>query len=474
MKMTYKIIALLLIAGRSFAQDKLLFIDNINIVDVVSGKIIKEATVEISGNRIKSINSKNIRNQHTTVIDAKGKYLIPGLWDMHTHSLRKERLGYFFPLFIANGVTGIRDMASDMDLADILKLRSEIEESNILGPRLGAVTGKILDGPPRPDTTMFTYPADTTAAKQMVQSYKRQKADFIKVYNMLAKDIYLAIASESKNSNIHFTGHVPFSVTAAEASEIGQRSIEHLSDILISVATNEFELRNELAASKSINAIQSSNMRMEINFKAAQSYNREKALALFSTFVRNETWQCPTLRNLQIVTTHADVNSLMNDPRVKYFPASVRENWKRILSLRITGDSTQRAVFFQQTLKLVADMHAAGVKLLAGTDLASNFLMPGFSLHDELGLMVEAGLSPLAALQTATINPALFLGLNADMGTVEKGKLADLVLLDANPLENINNIRKIHAVIINGKLLQRTDLDSMLAQVEIVVNTAVK
>jgi hypothetical protein len=448
-------------------QSEVLVIKDAAIVDVVNNKVIKNRTVVIEGNKIISVDNKANIPGKATIINAKGKYLIPGLWDMHTHnSLRKDRIGYFMSLFLANGITGIRDMASDMSLDEMMTRRKEIETSKILGPRLGAMTGKVLDGPPRPDTMMFTYPADTATAKQLVRSYKKQNLDFIKVYNMLAKDIYAAIAGESKKNNIAFAGHVPFSVTAAEASQMGQRTIEHLSDILISASAIENELRTELTASKSVNALQNSNKRMEINFKASQTYSKEKALALFSIFIRNETWQCPTLRNLQIVTTDADADKLLNDPRTKYFPNSIKENWKRILLLRIIGDSIQRTVFFQQTLKMVGDMHNAGVKLLAGTDLASNFLMPGFSLHDELSLMVEAGLSPFAALQTATINPAKFLRRDKELGTVEKGKLADLVLLDDNPLDNIHNTRKIYAVIVNGKLLQRFDLDNMLSKVE--------
>jgi hypothetical protein len=450
-----------------FGQNEVLVIKNVAIIDVINNKITRDRVVVIEGNKIIAVDNQAKIPEQARVIDAKGKYLIPGLWDMHTHnSLKKDRIAYFMPLYLANGITGIRDMASDMSSDEMRQLQKQIETSKMVGPRLGAMTGRIVDGPPQPDTMMFTYPADTAIAKQLVRSYKKQNLDFIKVYNMLAKDIYAAIADESKKNSIPFAGHVPFSVTAAEASQLGQYSIEHLSDILISASASENELRIELAASKSVNAIQSSNKRMEVNFKAAQTYSKEKALALFSIFVRNDTWQCPTLRNLQIVTADANVNKLMNDPRTKYFPNSIKENWKRVLLLRTTGDSTQRTVFFQQTLKLVGDMYNAGVKLLAGTDLASNFLMPGFSLHDELSLMVEAGLSPLAALQTATINPAKFLHREKELGTVEKGKLADLVLLDDNPLDNINNTRKISAVIVNGILFQRSDLDNMLLKVE--------
>ena len=147
---------------------------------------------------------------------------------------------------------------------------------------------------------------------------------------------------------------------------------------------------------------------MQANFKAIQTYDEAKAIVLFSNFITNETWQCPTLRNLQIVSEGADLSRLLNDERLNYFPNSLKETWKKALPLRVTGDSLQRAGFFRQCLKVVADMQRSGVKILAGTDLANPFLMPGFSLHDELGLMVQAGLSPAEALQTATINPATF------------------------------------------------------------------
>ncbi|KAA2242766.1 amidohydrolase family protein [Chitinophaga agrisoli] len=458
------VVLLLLLPLCCLGQNNVLVIKNVAIIDVIDNKVTKDRLVVIEGNRIVSLDEKASIPAQATILEGRGKYLIPGLWDMHTHSLRKGRLQYFFPLFIANGVTGIRDMASDMGLAEIDHIRDEIQSSKILGPRLGAVTGRILDGPPQPDTLLFTYPANIDAAEEIVRSYKQQKADFIKVYNTLGKGIYLAIAGESKKLNIPFEGHVPFSSTAAEASNLGQRSIEHLSDILISVSSKEVEIRKELTISAT--AIQGTIKRMQASFKATETYDDEKAAALFSIFLRNETWQCPTLRNLQIFSSGANLTRLLNDSRLKYFPGSLKETWKKALPARIVGDSLQRAMFFKQSLKLVADMQRAGVKILAGTDLANPFLMPGFSLHDELELMVEAGLSPFEALQTATINPAKFLQKDKDLGSVEKGKIADLILLDANPLESISNTKKIYSVIVNGKFLSRTDVDNLLMQVE--------
>ena len=193
-----------------FCQNGPIVIKNVAVVDLINSKIIPDRTIVIEGNKIVAVGGKVAFPKQATILEANGKFIIPGLWDMHTHSLRKGRAEYFFSLFVANGVTGIRDMASDMSLEEINQLRSEIETGKMMGPRLGAVTGKILDGPPQPDTLLFTYPEDTAAAKKLVRTYKQQKADFIKVYNMLDEDIYLAIVAEAKKEKIPFAGHVPF------------------------------------------------------------------------------------------------------------------------------------------------------------------------------------------------------------------------------------------------------------------------
>ena len=455
-----------LICFSSFCQNEILVFKNVTVVDVIKNKLIAAQTIVVKGNKILSISSKSVSPSNAVIIDAQGKYMIPGLWDMHTHSLRTGRGQYFFPLFIANGVTGIRDLGSDMDLEEINKLKADVAASKQTGPRLGAVTGRILDGRPRPDTLLFTFPADTAAAKKMVRTYKERKADFIKVYNLLKKDVYLAIISEAKKQGIAFAGHVPFSVTAAEASSFGQKSIEHLSDVHISVSGEEVQIRKELERPAA--GIPSPVRRALANFKAVGSYDKKKATALYSAFVRNQTWQCPTLRASQIVS-YGDINQLSKNEHLKYMPVSIKENWKRQLPARITGDSIQRAQLFQQSLNMVADMQRAGVMILAGTDVANPYLIPGFSLHEELELLVKAGLTPMQALQTATINPAKYFNKEKELGSIKKGKLADLVLLDENPLENIRNTRKIYAVIANGKLFQLQDIAALLRDVELQV-----
>lgn len=470
-EIAFSILLLIIIPVAGVAQSQVTVIKNVSIVDVVNSRVVNQQVVVIESGKIFSVGQSTIPTG-AAVIEAKGKYLMPGLWDMHTHTLRKGRVSTFFPLFIANGVTGIRDMASDMTLEEIKALKLKVESGEIPGPRIGAFTGRIFDGPPQPDTLLFTYPSSPESARQKVQWYKERGAGFIKVYNMLSKEMYTAIAAACKASNIPFAGHVPFAITAIDASDAGQRSIEHLSDLLLSAAFNEQDLRSALLTTAASNAIQSTRKRMEINFEAAKNYSPEKAAALCSVFIRNKTWHCPTLRNLQIISTHASLPLLMNDGRLKYFTAALKESWKKSLLSRLTGDSLQRATYFQRSLQLVSQMQQSGVPLLAGTDLSSSFQMPGFSLADELQLMVEAGLSAGEALRTATINPAIFLHLESETGSVAAGKIADLVLLDGNPLQDIRNVKRISAVILNGKYFARSELDKMLTQVEEEVRKA--
>lgn len=315
------------------AQNNVLAIKNIVVIDVVNNKTAVGQTVVIEGNKILAVSPTAKFSKQATVINGQGKYIIPGLWDMHAHTLRPGRAEYFFSLFIANGVIGIRDMGSDMSLEDIYELRSAVNASKRIGPRFGATTGKILDGPPgRRDTLLFAYPSNNETVRTVVRSYKSRGADFIKVYNLLNREIYLAIADEAKKQQIDFAGHVPFSSTATEASNLKQRSIEHLSDVLISVADNEIEIRKELQIPNSTLApAYSAIKRSQANFKATQAYNEKKASALFTAFIRNQTWQCPTLRNLQIVSYDKNLSQLMDDVRLKYMPSSIIKNWKRQL-----------------------------------------------------------------------------------------------------------------------------------------------
>jgi imidazolonepropionase-like amidohydrolase len=202
-----------------------------------------------------------------------------------------------------------------------------------------------------------------------------------------------------------------------------------------------------------------------------ESYSEEKARALFARFVKNGTSQVPTLAILRAIT-FINEPEITADPRLKYVSPSVQSTWRRSLFGRPRSAAQQEAMTltYQKNLEIVGAMRRAGVEILAGTDLGNPYVLPGFSLHDELALLVKAGLTPMEALQAATRNPARYLGRLDSTGTVEKGKLADLVLLDADPLADIANTQKIDSVILNGRLIPKAELQRMMAEVEAAAN----
>jgi imidazolonepropionase-like amidohydrolase len=391
------------------------------------------------------------------IIDAAGKFLIPGLWDMHVHWYDKPTL----PVFIANGVTGVRIMCG---FPLHLKWRREVADGTLLGPRM-VLAGPIVDGPQPvwPDSLRASNPDEGRLA---VQTIKKQGYDCVKVYDLLPASAYFAVAGEAKKLGLPLVGHVPFAVSAARVSDAGQRNIEHLSGVSLACSFREAELRKELQAVRDRPATA---LLLRFEVEAEDSYDGAKAAALFARFVKNGTWLAPTLAVRQAHATLTE-NSLMKSSRQRYLPPALKSRWdgRRSATFKRLGpaDFANFKQSLGKQLELVRVMHRAGVKFLAGTDTGALDCLPGFSLHDELELLVKGGLTPMEALQAATLNPAQCLERLSDLGTIERGKLADLVLLDADPLDDIRNTTKVHAVLINGRLLQKTDLRAMLDEVE--------
>jgi hypothetical protein len=434
---------------------------NVSVIDCTGAPVKPGMSVVISGGRIRSLGKSGTVTvpAGARVVDATGKYLIPGLWDMHVHWYHAPTL----PVFIANGVTGVRIMAG---FPVHLRWRHEIDEGTLLGPRL-VLAGPIVDGPNPvwPDSLKAASDGDGRLA---VRTIGDAGYDCVKVYHLLSRAAYLGVAAEANRRGLPLVGHVPFDVSAAEASAAGQRSIEHLSGVALACSIRETELRrNLLAANQTEAAPPRVLLRFEI--QAEESRDPDKAASLFSCFVKNGTWHVPTLAVRQ---SHAmlQAHKEASDPRLRYLSSSLRERWenRRAATFKKLGPAefdNFRATL-RNSLDIVNSMHHAGVQLLAGTDTGALDCYPGFSLHEELELLVQAGLTPLEALQTATFNPARFLNRTKDMGTVERGKWADLVLLDANPLDDIRNTRRIYAVVCRGRLLLRPDLQRLLSDAE--------
>ena len=449
------------------ADDAPFALTHVTVIDVTNGRTRPDQTLVVIGRRIAQVGPSGTISVPSSarIIDARGKFVIPGLWDMHVHLFRhssKESVDVherYFPLFLANGVTGVRDMWTTIeDFQTVRRWRRDEAAGTLLGPRvMGSST--VVDGVPPfwPNSIVVTTAAE---ARRVVDSLVRGGAEFIKVYNSLPRDAYFAIVDESKRLGVPFAGHLPLSIRAAEASDAGQKSIEHLGfmDDCSTARDRIVELRQDTTLARPEGGIPALFL---------QTYSDSLCAALFRRFVKNGTWQVPTL-SVPAQSTLA-VDTLMLDPRLRYATDEERTAWAAQAQATSRGTTPRQAEVrrrrFQKSLDIVAGMQRAGVPLLAGTDVGNPWLVAGFSLHDQLALFVKAGMPPLAALQTATINPARYFGALDSLGTIAAGKIADLVLLDGNPLNDIRNTRRIRAVVANGRLLHRAALDSLLATV---------
>ena len=382
-------------------------ITHVTVVDVRDGSTRADMTVLILGNRISVVGTRKdtLLPKQVPIVDGQGKFLIPGLWDMHVHT---DGDGRTLRLLLASGITGVRDMGGDV--SKLAESRRRIVAEDLLGPRL-LFAGPVLKGPPAQADSDVWVIHSPEEARRTVNSLADWHVDFIKVHDGLARDSFLAIAETSKARGLPFAGHVPASMTPLEVSNLGQKSIEHL-EFLPKPCLTLFDPESRAA------------------HRLPPSCDPESLKQLLRRFGQNGTWLCPTIQSF------------------RYFAP------------------TQWDAIFAGFLEVAKQVRQNRVPILAGTDwsgfLGEKGASPGGSLHDELRLLVEAGFTPLEVLRSATLNPALFFGLSDSLGTIEAGKIANLVLLDGNPLQEIRNTNRIVAVISEGRLLDRKALNSIL------------
>jgi hypothetical protein len=445
----------LVVATPAEAQHRLA-IKRVSVVDVTDGSVHAEQTVVVEHNRIVAVGPvREVRvPDDAQVINGSGGYLIPGLWDMHVHGTRREST---YPLYLANGVTGVREMFGP---SDVRAFRSALAAKRLAVLRI-LLAGPIIDGSPPiwPGSVVVTTVEE---ARRAVIEQKERGVDFIKVYQLLPRDAYYAILAESARQGLVVAGHVPSSVTLWEAVAAGQKTVEHLTQVPVACSSQETRLRGEVVRSY-IEALRN-------QVEGSHSFSPAKCQLLYAALIRNGVWIVPTMVALRSDGWRNDPR-FTSDDRLRYFDADTRallappkgdspdDRWT-------DGDHATARELLAFNQKLVGEMFRAGVPILAGTDALNQYVFPGFSLHDELALLVESGMTPLAALQSATLSAATFMGRSRDLGSVVSGKLADLVLLDANPLEDISNTRRIRAVVADGRLFRRADLDRILAEVE--------
>ena len=418
--------ATLVFVVRLTPQTRTLVITGVNIVDVVDGRVTAN-TVTVTGQTIASVTPGGAPPPGAMVVDGRDAFLIPGLWDMHAHM---EASGAsWLQLYVANGVTGIRDMGSDLDI--ILRMRDEVSTGRVLGPRVFAA-GPILDDAPG-DWPFRMRVKTADEGRAAVQLLKRRGVNLIKVHDHTPRDAFFAIADEARRQNLPLAGHRPMRVTLEEMIEAGQRDLEHLDNLQLWKGC------------------------------PGQGYQPGMCLELFEMLARRGVWQTPTLVAMSELASIGTPASSISADHFAYATRSMKDMWAGNQSLFATPDVV-RAMKASADVgaAVTAGMARAGVGILAGCDT----MIAGFCVHDELAAMVHGGMTPLAALQTATLNPARYFGLQQTVGSVARGHRADLVILDGNPLMDIRNLSRIRAVVLAGRFLDRKELDALLAEVK--------
>lgn len=442
---------------------------HVNVIDVRKGEIKKNITVVISGHIISAVGKKKSVPKNSFIVNATAKYLIPGLWDMHAHIL--NRWDRAAPLYIANGVTGVRDMATSHSMQEVKQIRQNVSDGKITGPRF-ITPGPLLDGPSSRFPGVAILVSSKERAIKIADSLKEAGIDFYKTYDGLSREAFYTIIQKGRQYHLKVSGHIPASITREEASNAGMTSIEHIkfvapTDTIDGNPVNFFrEASWALAGKDTQSAIEKNHTGIQL---AIKYFNDDNVMQEGKIYVKNNTWVTPTL--VQSMKAYYPNEDLLNNKTWKYMPATIVGGWRdRILSnadiFRMDNPD-----FAKLQLRTIYGFHKVGVKFLAGTDANDAFIgnVPGFSVHEEMQLFVRAGLSNFEALQTATINPAIYLDASDSLGTIEEGKIADMVLLDQNPFKDIKNTKKILAVISNGKYYSRKELDKLLSEVELIV-----
>ncbi|MBO6527971.1 amidohydrolase family protein [Erythrobacter sp.] len=437
---------------------------NVTLVDIEEGTLSQGQSILIEGTRITAVGPEVSVSEEAERIDVEGRFLIPGLWDSHVHIFSSAtEPDTSFPLYLINGVTGVRDMGALWPIAEQQALQTRVEAGEVLGPRL-VLSGAWVDASPGSWPGMFL--ADTPEeARSVVARISDEDWAAVKSYSMLDEPSYLALAEASEDARLQLVGHIPERVALRTAIEAGQDGMEHFGRIPMACSTEEEAMLDALRAAiaeggsqEQIFAIMASRNRIVL-----ETWDEALCAAILSEIAEADLHVSPTL-----VVADFYLGNWPNadTPRMRMLPETVREAWgKPDFRLEAMTDEVRslarESIALDRRTFLMA--HRAGVPILASSDasFANPYLFHGFSLLDELDLYVEIGLTPREALYTATVAPPRFFRLADQDGTIAAGRRADLVLLDANPLEGLATLRRPWAVIAAGQMLDRNELDAM-------------
>lgn len=446
----------------------------VDVVDVEQGVIRHRQDVVLRDGRIAAVAPTGSMREAGALmtIDGTGKYLMPGLWDMHTHAV-KISPQYTHPLSVANGVTGVRDMSGCMSepdsffacISDREAWNRALERGESLSPRYVLQSSFMINGG---DEVPEGYPAffkarNAAEARQLVAFYRQAGADFLKTYSELTPDAYQTLVAAARAEGLGLAGHRPLRIALQDMLAAGQRSVEHprlFYEECFAGAADFRALPDPAAAYDTA-----------LRWRMIDEHDSVRCADLMGAMARSETWWTPTLQVLGLSARAGD-EAFRTDARLKYVPSLfTRLLWTpdadrvKIQPTDAAGRQ-QYTTLYRMALGHVGQAHAAGVKILAGTDAGDSYVFPGFGIHDELVEFVRAGLAPAEAIQSATIDAAAFAGMEKDYGSIETGKAGDLLLLDSNPLEDVRHTQRIVGLFFAGKYLDRAALDELLSFAE--------
>lgn len=437
-----------------------IFIKNANVVDLQGDSTLQQDLLIENGKITHmAIPGAISAPAQASIIDGTGQYIIPGLWDMHTHLSPQFAPQLTFPLFTAAGVTNIRDMGGSATYEQKKTWDRQIRANKMVGPRIQGIGAIFLPSL-----------QSVEQGREIVDQFPGKDPDFIKVYNAVLPEHYFPFMETAQKKEVTVLGHKPRAVNAIEAAKAGHKSFEHARLFLFECYPGAEELRQAYydlytGVSEENRLDDTEELR-----KMIDTHSDRMFMELVEVMKEKETWFCPT-HITRKMDAFASKESFRNDPRLKYIHRLQRMGWKDDadgMINRYPGPEGQKTVmdFYEKGLELTGQASRAGLKILAGTDANDTYCFPGLSLHDELAELVKAGLSPAEALRSATIYPAEYFELEATHGSLSIGKVADLIILKDNPLENIKNTQSIQTVIFDGLIYKREKLDELLKGVE--------
>lgn len=429
----------------AFSQSRIA-VENVTVIDGTDHAARRGVTVVVEGRTIVAVTKKHATQPSgTKIVDGTGKYLIPGLWNNDLHGPAYGEAKAPLLSLVSYGVTTVRDMGASLD--DIVRLRAATASDELVGPRL-FVAGPLMEGPVPVKMALIVDLFSEQQAREEVRTLKQHGVDYVEVDTTLTPELYWAIADEARKQGLRLVGHIPAKIGAASIVRADQKNVEHLGgrflNVLVACSSDEDFFMHTLGSiyDDVLKAVSEGKQPSgELQFTAAfdkrllDTFDEEKAQRLFHLYAKNGVAQTPTLSVLKTLWEMNKSNHLTEE------------------------DMAYGKKIFAKDMEVVREMKRDGVPILAGTDGA--YSQGGEALHGELELLVQAGLTPLEALQSATRDAARFMGVSKDVGTVERGKVADLVLLDANPLDDISNTRRIDAVFLRGQFFSKDELVAM-------------